>query len=454
VAVVGAGIAGLTTAVLLAEAGLDVVVVDAAPLGSGTTGGTTAKVTALHGRRYSTLTRDHGYLVATEYARANLAALELVREWAEELAPDSRPEAAPSHTCALTTDAVPLVEEELVAAAQAGLPVRRVDDAGLPFPVSAAIRLDDQLQFDPVPYLYGLARQLRSLGGRLHEGVRATGLSLDGRRVTTSAGTVSADHVVLTTGIPFADRGLWFARMVPRRSYAVAVRVADPASLPDGTHLGVDDPTWSLRTLTDPSDGERLLVVGGAGHVTGRASDTLDHFRRLVGWAATRFDCQELRYHWSAQDHECADGLPVAGPLVPFAPNGDHTLVATGFAKWGMTNGTAAAMALAGRILGDPPPWATIFDSARLHPTTSLPREIKANAEVAACFAKGWVGRVTGTGPDGREAPVCTHLGGVLRWNEAERSWDCPLHGSRFGTDGAILDGPAVRQSAPATRDG
>lgn len=450
VVVVGAGIAGLTTAVLLARRGVDVAVLDAAPLGSGTTGGTTAKVTALQGRRCSTILRDHGEATVRDYALANMAGVETVRQLAAELAPDCRLEVAAAHTCVTSEDALPHIDAELAACHTAGLPVERVDDTGLPFAVAGAIRLDAQLQFDPVPYLYGLARELRRLGGHLHEGVRVTGLSWDGRRVTTEKGDVSGDRVVLATGLPFADRGLWFARAVPRRSYAVAVTLADPAHLPRGTYLGLDDPTWSVRTLVDPADGERLLVVGGAGHVTGRSGDTLEHFRSLVDWALARFECRELRYHWSAQDHECADGLPVAGPLVPFSPVAENTLVATGFAKWGMSNGTAAAMSLAGRILGDPPAWASVFDSTRVNPRVSLPREGRANAEVAACLAKGWAARLTRSGPDGRDAPVCTHLGGVLAWNEAEQSWDCPLHGSRFATDGSILDGPAVRWTRPA----
>jgi glycine/D-amino acid oxidase-like deaminating enzyme len=447
VVVAGAGIAGLTTAVLLARAGVDVAVVDAAPLGSGTTGGTTAKVTALQGRRCSSIRRDHGDATARAYVQANLAGLETVRLLAGELAPDCRLEVAAAHTCAIGDDAARQVEDELEACTAAGLPVERTATTDLPFPVSAAIRLDEQLQFDPVPYLYGLAAELRRRGGRLYEGVRATGLSWDGRRLESPVGEIGGGRVVLATGLPFADRGLWFARSVPRRSYAIAVRVVPGASLPEGTFLGLDEPTWSVRTMIDPADGERLLVVGGSGHVTGRADDTLERFRGLVDWAASRFECRDLRYHWSSQDHECADGLPVAGPLLPRSPWAGRTLVATGFAKWGMTNGTAAAIAIAGRILGDPPEWAGVFDSERINPAVSLPREGRANAEVVACLGRGWLGRLTGRGPDGGDAPVCTHLGGVLSWNEAERSWDCPLHGSRFATDGVVLDGPAVRQA-------
>ncbi len=445
--VVGAGITGLSTALLLSRQGLDVVVLDAGQVGDGVTGGTTAKVTALHGQRYAEIGRRHGPEVAAAYATANTAAVEQVRRWADELAPDARLETRPTYTCTLDPARVADIDAEHRAARAAGLPVERVEEVPLPFDVAAGVRLDDQLQFDPLPYLHGLARGVRAGGGRLHEGVRATGLGLDGRTVSTPVGDVHADHVVISTGLPFADRGLWFALAVPLRSYALAVRLADDDQLPHGAFLGIDEPTWSLRTLVDPADGARLLLVGGGGHVTGRERHTLEQFRRLLDWATARFECAELRYHWSAQDYECADGLPAYGPLLPFAPGaaGERTLVATGFAKWGMSNGTAAAMALAGRILGRPEPWAAPFDTRRVDPAATVPSAVKANAEVAAHFTTGWVGKLAGRADAGRATPVCTHLGGVLTWNEAESSWDCPLHGSRFGADGCVLQGPAVR---------
>jgi glycine/D-amino acid oxidase-like deaminating enzyme/nitrite reductase/ring-hydroxylating ferredoxin subunit len=478
VVVVGAGIAGLSTALLLARRGLSVIVLDAHRVGDGVTGSTTAKVSVLQGTRYSTIRQRHGVETLEAYAHAQVLGREQLRAWVEELAPDCRLQEARGLTATTEAVHVPEVAEEYEAARSAGLDVEwhgQGADIGLPFVTEAAVSLDGQFHIDPWPYLQALANAVERSGGVVYERTRVMGLSgLRGSGVATEQGNVDADHVVVTTGLPLFDRAAWFTKAYPSRSYAVAVRLADPDATPTDGYYGTDTPTWSLRPAVDPRDGSTLLVVGGGGHFPGRDPSPIAYQKRLVAWAANRFDVTDVPYRWSAQDYRCADELPAVGPMWRLPTN---VSVATGFAKWGMTNATAAALALSDGITGERPAWAEPFDSRRLDVGAIKPF-LSANAEVGVHLVKDWLtGGPSGTGEEvGRieegqavvvrrgadrvgisrvdgtcraVRAVCTHLQGVLAWNDAERSWDCPLHGSRFTADGTMLQGPACRDLAP-----
>lgn len=535
VVVVGAGIAGLSTALQLARAGKEVTVLDAHAVGDGVTGATTAKASLLQGTRYSTIEQRHGAGVTRRYAEAQIAGQAQLRAWAEELAPDARLQIATAYTATTEASSVSTIETEHAAAARAGLDVTLHAggrDIGLPFETAAAVSLAGQVHFDPVPYLWALARAVEDAGGRVHERSRVTGLAgLDGRGVVTPQGTVEADHVVVTTGIPIFDRAGWFARAFPTRSYCVAVALGEGVTVPMDGYYGTDTPSWSLRAATDPADGRILLVLSGGSHVPGREPHPVAHQKRLAAWADNRFDGVQVRYRWSAQDYETADGLPAWGPMWQLPT---RVLVATGFDKWGMTNGTAAGLALAGMVTGEVPEWSGPFHTRRINPAASAKPFVTANAEVGFHLVKDWLtGGATsapesGPGtpaaearagqrtddvedavaevvleghaePEGARAEadavvaaaeeagqlstdpagledgqgvvirrgldrvgvsrvggrqravraVCTHLGGVLAWNDAECSWDCPLHGSRFDAEGRMLQAPACRDLAP-----
>lgn len=466
VAVVGGGLAGLATAVELVRAGRSVAVLDARSIGSGTTGRSTAKASALQGARYRTIARLHGEEVAARYARSQTDGLRWLADRAAERGVACAWERRPAVTYATSEDGRELVDAELAAARGAGLDVEPID-ADLPFPTVAAIALDDQAQFDPHALVTDLAAEVDDHPhGQVHEWSRVTGIRGHRGRVAaeTTTGTVHADRVVVATLLPIIDRGLFFARSEPATSHLVALRVA--GELPRGMYLGVEGGSRSLRTAPDPSGDGELLLVGGNGHDTGAGGSTLDRQAELVHWAATRFAVTEVAARWSAHDYVPADHLPWVGPATPLDP---HVLVATGFEKWGMTMGAAAGMALADRILdrsdGPSASWAPIFSPNRLTPS-SLPSTARINGEVAARMASGWLrpdagpdargdGRRRRSGlevvgepdGDGRDDVVltCTHLGGVCAWNDAERTWDCPLHGSRFDERGAVLTGPATR---------
>lgn len=440
VAVVGAGLTGLTTAVLLARAGVSVAVLEGRTVSAGTTGASTAKISLLQGTRLSTIGQRQPLEAVRRYVDANRDA----QAWLVELC-ESRGvplQRVPALTFAVGASGESTAREELEAARAAGLPVRWEPDVGLPFPTRGGVRLDDQVQTDPVALTTALTDEARAQGATVHEGVRVLGASGSGPvRLRTDAGEVTAGTVVLATGMPILDRGGFFTRMEPRRSYLVSFRGVLP---PDGMFLSADQPSRSLRAAE--RDGEPLLLVGGEGHVTGRGAAESTHLDRLRDWTARHWPGALETHAWSAQDHGTAHELPFAGPLLPGA---EHLLVAGGYSKWGFTNGVAAAMALAGRLTGRQPGWADLLEPWQGRELAGAGEALRLNATVGVHLVGGWLRPLLG-GPDAGAEPrhdvsrVCTHLGGAVRWNDAERSWDCPLHGSRFAEDGSVLDAPAT----------
>lgn len=471
VAVVGAGIAGLSTAWELARAGRRVAVLEADRIASGVTGYTTAKVSALHSSVYARLRGTWGPEAARLYAMSQQDAVERVADIVRELEIACDLERADAYVYAADSSSSPAIEAEADAAVEAGLPASYVTVTGLPFDVAGAVRLDGQLQFHPRKYLLALAADLVGRGGLVFERSRVTKLS-EGTpcRVTTESGqSVTARDVVVATHYPVFDRAMLFARLSPRRKLAVAAPVeADLA--PVGMYITEDEGRRSVRT-TPLGDGQRLLIVTGESFTPG-TGDARTSFLRLDSWMHERFPVGPTAYRWAAQDNDPSDTVPLVGP---FHIGSRHTYVATGFGGWGMTGGVLSGRLLSALVTGtgDRLPWAGLYDPRRIRSTLrEAPALLGMQAEVAGHFTgdrfkvthvdsvddirpgTGAVVRVNGRrravyrDPDGSTRAVsarCTHLGCLVAFNEAETSWECPCHGSRFGVDGAVLQGPAVR---------
>ncbi|MGV0836225.1 FAD-dependent oxidoreductase [Mycolicibacterium thermoresistibile] len=473
VVVVGAGITGLITAVLLARAGKDVLVVEAQYVGAGATGNTTAKISLLQGSKMSKIVAKHGAKRARQYVEGNTEGLEWLVQHCEAHGLSVQREDA--YTYAQSAKGVPSARAEYQACRKAGLDVEWVDDAGedggVPFPFHGAVKLAGQAQFDPMPLLDSLVVELDERGGRLVQGLRVQKVSAKGdvltlrtRSATGDEFDIEAEQCVLATGIPILDRGGFFARVKPSRSYCLAYQV--PGKITRGMYISTDSPTRSLRYA--PTSTGDLLLVGGAGHPVGHEKSPASSLAELDEWTRQHFPGAQQKYYWSAQDYSPIDDLPYVGPILP---GNESIFVATGFDKWGMTNGTAAALALSSRILGGRMDWAEAFDSWSPHELSGIAKAMQVNLQVGLYMARGWLTPVTRTanrtpddgdgvvsgppwnlearcvvnGVEHRVSPVCPHLGGIVNWNDADQSWECPLHGSRFAPDGSLLEGPATR---------
>jgi glycine/D-amino acid oxidase-like deaminating enzyme/nitrite reductase/ring-hydroxylating ferredoxin subunit len=467
VAVLGGGIVGVTAALELAKAGTDVVLLEARRVGSGASGYNTGKVSSLNGLIYQQLARRFGTDTATAYGAANEAGLGWVAANAESFGIDCDFRRKPNFTYTESEAGREAIIAEAEAAREAGLRAELIGEVNeLPFSVTAAVRFEDQAEFHPLRYLHGIAAAAVEAGCAIHEHSRAVGVAEGSPcRVETERGaTLRADRVLVATHLPILDRGLYFARTHPERSYVVAARLR--GAVPQGMYLSDESPSHSLRALPTP-DGE-LLMVGGESHKTGQ-SDARDRYAALEGWTRERFDVASVEHRWATQDHIPVDKLPFVGPLWP---RRERLLTATGLQKWGLAMGTAAGVILADLALARESAWGAAFPTARFDPRRGAASFVKENADDGARF---FLGRLAGRRRSARDlepgegavvahgfgqqaayrdedgelhrlSARCTHLGCIVSFNAAERTWDCPCHGSRFDArDGEVLEGPAVR---------
>ncbi len=474
VAVVGGGMTGLTAAVLLARAGLRVVVLEAERLGAGTSGGTSAHVTQVLDHRYHDLVSTFGCDGARQVAVSTHAALERIAAFVREgrIACDFA--RVPGWLYTESDDDVAAIEEELAAAREAGVAAERDDRTGLPFRVAAAVRFDAQARFHPTRYLAGLARLAEQAGARIFERSRVRDLQPGAPcRLETDRGTVAAGAVLLATHTPTAGINLLQFAVEPMRSYVLALRLRGGARPPDGLFWDTEDPYHYTRLQPGPRG--PWLVVGGADHKTGHRRDTEDCYHDVEDYARERWPVAAVEHRWSSQFYEPADGLPFIGPS-PIAP---HVYVATGFSGTGLVLATLSAMVLCDELQGRRGPWADVYASRRLT-LAGGPGFLAKNLDTAYHFVGDRLG-VPRLDDLGRIAPgearvvdwrghtvaayreesgklhavsaICTHLFCLVGWNSAEKTWDCPCHGGRYRPDGSVIEGPPVADLAPLEVD-
>jgi glycine/D-amino acid oxidase-like deaminating enzyme/nitrite reductase/ring-hydroxylating ferredoxin subunit len=465
VAIVGGGIVGLTAAELLRRTGARVAVIEALKLGQQVTGRSTAKVTSQHGLIYQRLVKDFGEQGARVYGAANQAGLEQIARFAQDLEIECELKRTAAYVYAHSDEQVAEIEREVEVARRLGLPASFVRELSLPFPIAGAIRFDEQAQFNPCKYVLGLARAVTDAGGQVFERVRALRIEHgEPCRVATDRGTVTARDVIVAAHMPLGKEGMFFAKAYPYAHPMVAVRI-EPAKAPDGMFISADRPSHSVRTAR--WDDETYLVAVGGAYKPGHTDEQIAMSEDLERFTRSQFAVGSVDYYWTNEDYESMDGLPFVGRA---SSSTEHLFVATGFNAWGITNGTAAGMILADLIANRTNPWAEIFDATRVKPVAGGPSFVGENVSAGVHLVGGYLSRRSSSIDDlasGEAAvlkldgervavfkdaqgsvhavsAVCTHLGCVLGWNPADRTWDCSCHGSRFAVDGTVIHGPAT----------
>lgn len=404
VLIIGAGMAGVLCAYFLKKAGVDGLVVEAEKIGMGITKNTTAKITCQHGLIYSDLIRKSSVEKAWQYLYANELALEKFREICQGV--DCDFEEKPAYIYSTTDRDV--IEDEVAALEKLGYPAAFAADIPLPFKIAGAIRFDHQAQFHPLKFMAAIAKELPICENTRVKKVR-------GNTAYTDRGNIHAKKIIIASHFPFIDsHGFYFVKMYQQRSYVLALKGAKDVG---GMYLDERENGLSFRNHGD------LLLLGGGGHRTGKQGGGYDELRYF---ARKYYPAAKEQYAWATQDCMTLDGAPYIGQYAKSTPD---LYVATGFNKWGMTSSMAAAMILSDRILEKRNPYADVF----------LPQRSILKPQLLINAGEAVIHLLTPT------LRRCTHLGCALKWNKAEKTWDCPCHGSRFQESGEVIDNPANR---------
>ncbi len=463
--IIGGGLTGITTALLLSLRGMDVILLEADRLGSGTTGNTTAKITVQHGLCFSHLAREK----ALAYAKVNRAGLSKIESLVKEYNIDCDFCRLPSYVYTRNGSETDDIEKEAHAYQELGISGETVSSAPLPFEIKSAVVMDDQAQFHPLKYLYALADIIGENGGVIYEQSKVVDIEKGEKNIVyTNNGNVTADIVILATNYPPIDfPGLFFIKLHQERSYIIST----DAKKTDvrGMYINAGNPVNSIRMHY--GKGENQLLLGGYGHKTAYENEKKSGYSNLEDFLHTDFKRADdkANHRWAAQDCVTLDGLPYIGTISKTNPN---IFVATGYAKWGMTNSAAAAMIIEDCVTGSnniEEQARAFFSPSRFTPAASAKNFLIQSGDTLKEFTAGNVKIPIGDYDDispgkgavlrinGRAQAVykdesgriytfkarCTHLGCPLEYNEAEKSFDCPCHGSRFSYLGKVIEGPA-----------
>jgi glycine/D-amino acid oxidase-like deaminating enzyme/nitrite reductase/ring-hydroxylating ferredoxin subunit len=464
VVVVGGGITGITTALLLQEAGKRCVVAEAAALCFGTTGGTTAHLNTLLDVPYPVIEKKFSKDKASLVATATVRAIELIKHNIDRFNIECGFALQDGYLFAQDEKQDKELETILKSLQDVGLAASKTTTIPIPATFTSAIKVEGQAKFHPTKYVMALATAFEQAGGLILENCRVTDVDdTDPLTITTSRGTLRAKDIVYATHIP-PGINLIHLRCAPYRSYAMAVTLLDE-KYPDGLVYDMLDPYNYYRT--QEINGQKYLIVGGKDHKTGHETNTEKHFMELEILVREQFNVEAIHSKWSSQYFEPADGLPYIGHL---PGNPGHVYVATGYGGNGMTYSAVAAITLCDMIINNNAPFAELFDPNRIKPVASFTNFVRHNADVVKQFAEKLFSgdelpELAGLAPGEARIvkyedkklgiyknedgvvyainPSCTHMKCEVKWNGSEKSWDCPCHGARYAPDGKLLTGPA-----------
>ncbi len=466
ICIIGAGIFGITCAYYLTKLGFKVVVLERDEIASKTTGHTTAKITSQHGLFYSYLIKAFGLSYAKAYLDANETAIKNIKEIIDK--ENISCDFSYQNNFIYTTNSEDLqsIHDEVSAVQALNFPCEFVTNTGLPFEILGSCMFKNQAQFHPLKYVYGLVDSIYdSCKIFTHTTVNDIRQNKNGYIGYTNNAKVNSKYVILASHYPFLKiPGFYFLKMYQASSYLIAVDTKK--KLFDGMYLTAKSPTFSFRTAQ--IDGKELLLIGGADHKTGTYCNFNASYGILEKLAKTYYPNCNVLYRWNTRDCISLDKIPYIGSYSRYMPN---LYVGTGFQKWGMTSSNVAANIIVDMICGKENPYSFVFSATRMKPIKNI-NEVK---NMVVQSAKSVVldklnpshlkfdeiklnsggiveinGNKVGIFKDSRGKifavkPVCTHLGCLLSWNDVDKTWDCPCHGSRFDFRGKNLYDPAIK---------
>ncbi len=468
VLIIGGGITGIATAYMLSDSGLSVCLVDADKMAMGVTANTTAKITSQHGLLYNYLLNSFGFETAKGYLVSNQDAINRISDIIKKENIDCDFVFQDSYVYTCEKSNVQKIVDEVSAVTSLGLNAEYVTECSLPFPIEAAIKFPNQAQFHPRKYLLNLLTILEKKGVNIFENSKVVDIKhvKSKYEVYVNEYKISAKYLVMASHYPIKNfPGMYFIKMYQDSSYVVGVELESEVF--DGMYISCDDPVTSFRnTLQD--NGKKLLIVGGSDHKTGATDvDIESSYKNIENYIKSIYPNAKIKYRWMTEDCISLDKIPYIGDFSQFLPN---MYVATGYKKWGMTTSHVAAKIISDKILGNKNPYENIYTSTRLEPiknSKEFGNMLKQSAYSLAInkFSApiisykelkndsggvvDYKGKKLGIYKDKNGEmfaviPYCKHLGCELSWNNLEKTWDCPCHGSRYDYTGKIIAEPTT----------
>jgi len=470
VVIVGGGITGISTAYHLQKAGMNCLLLEAHELCFGTTGGTTAHINSLLDVPYSTIEKNFSKEKSRLVAESVKEAVNTIRDTVYKNNIDCDFKTTSATLFAQTDKQKDELDKISTATGDAGIKNDFINKISIPIKFLKAMQVDEQAKFNPVRYVYSLAKEFEKAGGVIFQQCRF--VSADENEnvsIETSNGKYSGRFLIYATHIPPGVNLLHF-RCVPTRSYAMAV-ILKNEEYPEDLLYDMYDPYNYYRS--QKIDGRKYFIVGGYDHKTAHEENQEYRFLKLESHIRKYFDVKEIAYKWSSQYYESPDGLPYIGQL----PGHDKIFVATGFGGNGMPYSTVAALLLTKMITNQDSPYKDLYDPNRLKPVAGFTNFVSHNVDVVKQFASKWFshedlhelaelatdeGKIVNfkdekiaiykdkNGGIHALSPTCTHVGCEVKWNNAELTWDCPCHGARYSYDGRVMNGPATKNLTKA----
>jgi glycine/D-amino acid oxidase-like deaminating enzyme len=427
VCIVGGGLSGIANAYFLAKEGKDVILLEKNLILEGATGNSTGKLTVQHNIVYANLLKKFGLDGAKLYYEVNKEAV----HFGQSIASDDELRTTDSILYSQSNFGTQELRREFDAYQEIGIPGELGRNSELPVPFDATLTLKNESQIHPVRFGQMLARLAVEAGARIFENTDVIDMDFDNKFLTTETEhSVHFSELVLCTHYPIeALRGIQVMKLAVDRSYIVSAE-ADMAL--QGQYISVDSPKRSVRTAK--IDGKTYILLSGASHPAGMKENTEAHYARLYDDMEDTFKLSRSKMGWSAQDPETPDIIPYAGIISSSMP---HIYISTGYRKWGLSNSLACARIISDQIVGKKNRATPLFAPSRTGFGAFVLQALKLTGLVTKEFTIGHIAR--------RDAPICTHMGCRTRWNNAEETWDCPCHGSRFRKDGSVLEGPATK---------